>query len=57
MEILAAEEELRAGVENDDRLYDLVLSVTGSAERASAALSQRIMARMKRGDTSNVGGG
>lgn len=47
--ILEAEDELRAGV-SDDRLYDLVLYVTGSEEAASAAYQARIAERLRRGE-------
>ncbi len=53
MQVLLAEEELAAGAP-DARVYDLVLAVTGSEERASEAYSARLMARMKRGETPEV---
>ncbi len=53
MKILEAEEELRAGVDDDDRVYDLVLAATGSAERASEALTARIVARQKQNAPTN----
>jgi|GEM_PF-5004709 len=51
--ILEAEEELMGlrGPVPDSRVFDLVLLVTGSEERASAALAERHLARMKRGET------
>ncbi len=50
MDILRAEEELAQGVDDDNRLYDLVLAQTGSEERASKALSKRIGHRLRRGE-------
>lgn len=53
--ILRAEDELRAGVP-DSRVYDLVLLVTQSEEAASAALSARIEARLRKGEPTGVYG-
>ncbi len=50
MQIIAAEDELKAGVPDDNRLYDLVLAVTGSEEKASSALAARLMQRMVNAD-------
>ena len=47
MQIIAAEDELRAGVTDDNRLYDLILAATGSKDRASDALCDRLMWRME----------
>ncbi len=47
MQVLAAEDELRAGVADDDRMYDLVLLVTGSRERAGEELARRQMWRQR----------
>ena len=49
MFILEAEEELKKPVP-DGRVYDLVLAATGSEEKASAAMSQRIAYRLRRGE-------
>lgn len=50
MHVLRAEEELARGAP-DDRVYDLVLAITGSEEAAGAAFSARLLARLKSGDT------
>lgn len=47
--ILKAEAELEAGP-SDARLYDVVLAVTGSKERAGQALQDRIAWRRDRGE-------
>lgn len=54
MPILKAEEELAAGTVEDNRLYDLVLLATGSADAASAALEARVAERLRRGETPQV---
>lgn len=51
--ILLAEEELRAGVA-DDRVYDAVLAATGSAEKASEALTRRVAERHRRGERAEI---
>ncbi len=53
MDALRAEDELREGVP-DDRVYDAVLRATGSEDRASAALTARISAKLRRGQTPEV---
>lgn len=53
MDMLRAEEELREGVP-DDRVYDTVLRATGSEDRAAAALSARIAAKLRAGQTPEV---
>lgn len=54
MLIIEAEEELKGGVEDDNALYDLVLRATGSEDRAAAALSARLAARLKANQATNV---
>ncbi len=51
--VLDAERRLRAGCP-DDQVYDLVLTVTGDPDAASAAYAERIAAVMKRGGTPDV---
>lgn len=53
MPALEADEELKDGVA-DDRLYDLVLAATGSADRAAEALQARIAWRLRRGEKAEV---
>ncbi len=53
MKALEAEDELRAGCP-DNRVYDLVLAATGSEERASAALAERIADVQRRGGTADI---
>ena len=53
MRILEAEEELVSGAP-DSRVYDLVLAITGSEEKASAALTERIEARHRRNERPEV---
>lgn len=48
-DVLAAEHELRQPVP-DDRVYDLVLAVTGSKDAAAEALSARIAHRLRSGE-------
>jgi len=47
MQILAAEDEIAAGVQDDDRLYDLVLLASGNKDTAGDALTARRMWRMR----------
>jgi hypothetical protein len=54
MEVIEAEEELKRPVDDDDRLYVLVLRATGSEARAAAALAARFMARLKANETPRV---
>lgn len=49
MPVLLAEEELRKGA-SDSRIYDLVLAMTGSKDRAADALTARMAARRDRGE-------
>lgn len=53
MDVLRAEKRLREGC-SDDEIYDLVLTATGSEEKASDALAARIMNRLRRGETVEV---
>ena len=48
-DVLDAEDELKAPVP-DDRVYDLVLAVTGSTDAAAEALSARIAHRLRSGE-------
>jgi hypothetical protein len=47
MDILEAEAELKKPVP-DAKVYDLILRVTGSEEKAAAAMSERIAYRLRR---------
>lgn len=53
MAVLEAEQELRDGAA-DDRVYDLVLTVTGSEDKASEVYAARLLARLKRNETPEV---
>lgn len=53
MKVLEAEEALAAGCP-DHRVYDLVLAATGSKERASAALADRIARVQSRGEVADI---
>lgn len=52
--ILEAEEWLKSGNVPDKQLYDVVLHVTGSEERAAAALADRIESRLAKGQRPDV---
>jgi hypothetical protein len=51
---LQAEEELARGEVADNRLYDLVMLATGSADAASAALEARVAERLRRGEKPTI---
>lgn len=51
--VLDAEDELKAGVA-DDRVYDVVLRATGSEERASAALTERVAEKLRRDERAEI---
>jgi len=53
MKILEAEERLARGCA-DNEVYDLVLAVTGSEERASEAYAERLMVRQKRDEVADI---
>lgn len=53
MAVLEAEAELKAGAA-DDRVFDLVLTVTGSEEKASEVYAARLLERLKRNETPEV---
>lgn len=56
MLVLEAEDELRSGCA-DERVYDLVLLVTGSEDRASEAHAKRALEAMKRSTARATDGG
>ena len=53
MPVLEAEAELKQPVP-DSRIYDVVLAATGSEDAAAAALTDRIAARLRRGEKAEV---
>lgn len=52
-DVLAAEDELKEPVP-DDRVYDLILTVTGSTDAAEEALKARIAHRLRSGEKAEV---
>lgn len=52
--MLAAEEELAAGVESDDLYHALALEATGSEAAAADRLSARLADKMRRGEKPNL---